>query len=119
MTGFQDSRLTTRYTGGRCCGPTRQQAVKTSPKRHGGELKMSKKRKQHIVPKCYLSNFVDTRCPPGHSPYVWIIRIADWQVSRRAPANLLTSPDMYTIHLDDGTRSLVVEDTLADIEDEF
>jgi hypothetical protein len=79
----------------------------------------AKKKKHHIVPKCYLANFTDSRSPPGHQPYVWVIRKDDLSVSKRAPSNLLTSNDVYSIHLDDGTRSLVLEDSLAHLESQF
>src|SRR5215212_6959414 len=80
---------------------------------------MAAKKKQHIVPKCYSANFTDNRCPSGQAPYVWVVSKFDESVSRRAPKNLLTASDIYTVELDDGTRSLILEDSLANIESKF
>jgi len=33
---------------------------------------MSDPKNQHIIPQCYLKQFVDLGTPTGHEPYVWI-----------------------------------------------
>jgi hypothetical protein len=33
---------------------------------------MSNSKNQHIIPQCYLKQFVDPYTSPGQEPYVWI-----------------------------------------------
>ncbi len=69
---------------------------------------MTKKR-HHTVPKCYLENFTDS------DGFVWVLDTKD-NIFRIKPENILLENHFYTITLKDGEKSLVVEDTLANIE---
>lgn len=69
---------------------------------------MTKKR-HHTVPKCYLENFTDS------DGFVWVLDTKD-NIFRIKPENILLENHFYTITLKDGKKSLVVEDTLSNIE---
>jgi len=78
-----------------------------------------KKKKQHIIPKCYLKDWCDPMTPCGQEPYLWLIS-KDGKVKRkRAPKKSFTESEMYTIKLPDGRRELIIEDTLSRIEGSF
>ncbi len=34
---------------------------------------MAEKKKQHIIPKCYLKSWCDPVTPAGQQPYIWRI----------------------------------------------
>lgn len=67
------------------------------------------KKRHHTVPKCYLENFTDS------DGYVWVLDTKD-NIFRIKPENILLENHFYTITLKDGEKSLLVEDTLANIE---
>ncbi len=67
------------------------------------------KKRHHTVPKCYLENFTD------NDGFVWVLDTKD-NIFRIKPENILLEHHFYTITLKDGEKSLVVEDTLANIE---
>jgi hypothetical protein len=67
------------------------------------------KKRHHTVPKCYLENFTDS------DGFVWVLDTRD-NIFRIKPENILLENHFYTITLKDGEKSLVVEDTLANIE---
>lgn len=69
---------------------------------------MTKKR-HHTVPKCYLENFTDS------DGFVWVLDTKN-SIFRIKPENILLENHFYTITLKSGEKSLVVEDTLANIE---
>jgi len=68
---------------------------------------MSEPKNQHIIPKCYLKQFVDPNTPPGHEPYVWIFEREAKRGKKRAPKNILAETDFYTLKGD-----YVIEKTL-------
>lgn len=70
-----------------------------------------KKRKHHIIPKCYLDNFADT------DNRIYIYRNNEIFASR--PAASLVENHFYTITIEGGGASYIVEDTLANIEGSF
>ncbi|HEY7001954.1 MAG TPA: DUF4238 domain-containing protein [Candidatus Udaeobacter sp.] len=80
---------------------------------------MSKKRHQHIIPECYLKEWCDPLTPPGHEPYIWIISPDGSNKKRKSPRKSFTETDFYTVKLADGSRNLVIEDSLSVIEDRF
>jgi len=67
------------------------------------------KKKHHIIPKCYLENFVD------EEDYIWILDIKD-NIFQTKPKNILSEHYFYTITLKNGEKSFIIEDTLANIE---
>lgn len=78
-----------------------------------------KHKKQHWVPKSYLEAWTDPDRPPRHDPFVWVFP-KDGSISkRRAPRNLFTESDMYTLTLEDGTRDLSIEHGLSGLENAF
>lgn len=68
-----------------------------------------KKKRQHTIPKCYLENFSD------NDGYVWVLDKNN-KIFKTNPINILTENQFYSITLKNGEKSLVVEDTLANIE---
>jgi hypothetical protein len=78
-----------------------------------------KKKKQHIVPNCYLKAWCDPTTPNGHEPYIWIHPADGGEPRRKSPKKTFTETDRYTIQSPSGDRDLLVEDTLAHIETEF
>ncbi|WNQ09668.1 DUF4238 domain-containing protein [Paenibacillus aurantius] len=76
-----------------------------------------KYKKQHWIPRSYLSAWCDNDIPVGYDPYVWLIS-KDWsQIKRKAPENIFYENDMYTIHLANGERNLSIEHGLSGLED--
>jgi len=80
---------------------------------------MSEPKRQHIIPKCYLKQFVDPHTPPGQEPYVWIFDRGSKKEKNRAPRNILTETDLYTFRAKGGTRNYSLEKSLAQIESEY
>lgn len=75
---------------------------------------MSEPKNQHIIPQCYLRQFVDSKTPKGYEPYVWIFERNTKVGKKRAPKNILAETDFYTLKGD-----YVIEKTLAQIEGEY
>lgn len=69
---------------------------------------MSKKR-HHTIPRCYLDGFTDEN---GH---VWVLDTKN-KIFPTNPINILVENHFYRITLKNGEKSVVVEDTLANIE---
>jgi hypothetical protein len=78
-----------------------------------------KKKRQHIIPKCYQKSWCDPATPPNQTPYIWMLSKDGQQKKRKAPEKAFVSADVYTIRLSNAERDLVVEDTLAKIEGTF
>lgn len=76
---------------------------------------------QHFVPRCYLKAWHDPEVPPGGriTPYVWQFDKDGANPRRKAPANLFTETDIYTIERADGARDLRLEHGLQGLEDQF
>jgi hypothetical protein len=79
------------------------------------DVGVSEPKNQHIIPRCYLKQFVDPHTPTGHEPYVWIFERGSKVGKKKAPKNILAETDFYT--LEGGDYS--VEKTLAQIEREY
>jgi len=83
------------------------------------------KKAQHFVAKGYLRAWCDPGCPAQHEPYVWVMDrdgpTEDTPAKKRAPKNIFSEPDMYTIRPADtaAERDLRLEDGLGKIEDAF
>ena len=76
---------------------------------------MSEPKNQHIIPQCYLKQFVDPNTPSGHEPYVWIFERDTKKGKKKAPKNILAETDFYTLQGGDYS----IEKTLAQIESEY
>lgn len=74
---------------------------------------------QHTVPRCYLKAWCDPSTPPRQTPYVWLFSKDDKVGRPKAPHNILTETDIYTIPGPDGARDLSIEKGLAEIERAF
>ncbi|MFA6992559.1 MAG: DUF4238 domain-containing protein [Candidatus Gracilibacteria bacterium] len=75
---------------------------------------MSQPKNQHIIPQCYLKQFVDAKTPLGHEPYVWIFERDTKIGKKKAPKNILAETDFYTLG---GNYS--IENSLAQIEGQY
>ncbi|MBY5387649.1 DUF4238 domain-containing protein [Rhizobium leguminosarum] len=71
---------------------------------------------QHFVPKSYLSAWCDPNTPSGMQPYVWTFDRSGGSGRKRAPQNLFTETDIYTIFMPDGSRDLRLELELSKLE---
>jgi len=76
----------------------------------------SSAKSQHIVPACYLKEFVDPFTPKGQDPYVWIFDSSGKNPKRKAPENILKQNEFYTITMPDGTKDRSTEEYLSTIE---
>lgn len=78
-------------------------------------------KKQHFVPQCYTKAWHDPTAPKGPTttPYVWVFDRNGSNLRRKAPVNLFTETDIYTITLPDGGRDLRLEHGFQDLEDKF
>ena len=75
---------------------------------------MSDPKNQHIIPQCYLKQFVDPNTPIGYEPYVWIFEREARVGKKKAPKNILAETDFYTFKGD-----YTIEKTLAQIENDY
>ncbi|MBU6427216.1 DUF4238 domain-containing protein [Patescibacteria group bacterium] len=66
-------------------------------------------KRQHTVPRCYLENFADK------DGFVWVLDTKD-NIFKIRPENILVENNFYTVKLKNGDKSLIVEDTLSNIE---
>jgi hypothetical protein len=77
------------------------------------------KKKQHLIPNCYLKAWCDPITPPGHTRAIWRISKDGSTKKQKSPEKSFTSTDRYTITLPNGERSLALEDTLSSLEAQF
>lgn len=80
---------------------------------------MSKHKKQHYIPKCYLKAWCDPKCPPNHNPYIWIYEKESRDGRKKSPDNIFHETDMYTISGAGGERILDIEHGLSGLERDF
>ena len=78
-----------------------------------------KRSKQHYVPLCYLREWVDPNTPQDQEPYVWIFNRGEKKGRKKAPANIFTETDLYTLRSRSGEKSYVIEETLANLEGRY
>jgi len=78
-------------------------------------------KKQHFVPKCYLKAWHDTTQPlgPRHTPYVWCFDKNGTNPRKKAPQNIFTETDIYTVELSGGERDLRLEHGFSGLEQKF
>jgi hypothetical protein len=81
------------------------------------EKKVSSHKRQHYVPKSYLSAWVDEATPAAQTPYVWAYPLATPEApKRKSPGKLFTETDIYTVRLPNGIRDLRLEHGLGHLE---
>lgn len=73
-------------------------------------------KKQHYIPSSYLAAWCDPDTPAHMQPYVWTFDTSGGAGRKRAPRNLFTETDIYTISMPDGSRDLRVEHELSKLE---
>jgi hypothetical protein len=74
---------------------------------------------QHYVPRSYLAAWCDPGSAAGQEPYVWVFDRNSRDGRRKSPKKLFAEIDFYTILREDGSRDLVLEKGLADLESKF
>jgi len=79
----------------------------------------NKPTKQHYVPECYLRGWVDPKTPAGQEPYVWIFNRGEKVGRKKAPSNIFTETDLYTIRLKTGEKDYSIEETLSNLEGRY
>ena len=80
---------------------------------------MSDPKNQHIVPQCYLKQFIDPNTPKRHEPYVWIFERGRKIGKKKAPKNILAETDFYTLKTKLGGKDYTIEKSLSQIESEY
>lgn len=78
-----------------------------------------KNKKQHWIPRSYLSAWSDPAIAEGVEPYVWLFPKECGEGRKKAPKNIFYESDMYTIKRADGVRDLRLEHGLAGLESDF
>ncbi|UIK04778.1 DUF4238 domain-containing protein [Neorhizobium galegae] len=71
---------------------------------------------QHYIPSSYLAAWCDPDTPALMQPYVWTFDRSGGSGRKRAPRNLFTETDIYTILMPDGSRDLRIEYELSKLE---
>jgi hypothetical protein len=74
---------------------------------------------QHVVTHSYLQKWCDPETPIGHTPYVWLVSKDGQSIDKKAPINIFTESDFYTVIDEKGNRNLELEHYLQKIEDGF
>lgn len=80
---------------------------------------MSNHKKQHTVPQCYLREFIDPKRPEGYEPFIWVFDKDGKNRRKKAPKNVLTSNNPYTIEVEGKTRDYSIEKSLSSIEHDY
>jgi hypothetical protein len=80
---------------------------------------MSEPKSQHVIPRCYLKQFVDPNTPAGQEPYVWIFDRKSKRGKKKAPKNILIESDLYTFEVKNGKKDYALEKNLSQIESEY
>jgi len=78
-----------------------------------------KHKRQHIVPKSYLSAWLEPVTPPGQERALWRFAKDGTGKHRKSPKKTFVKSDRYTVFLKNGERDLRVEHTLDQIENDF
>lgn len=85
---------------------------------------MSVKRKQHLIPRCYLKAFVDSISPEGvdasrYEPHVWLIeKTLTLPPQKKSVKNAMCKSQFYNLD-DDDPQQPIVEEFLSYVESEF
>lgn len=73
---------------------------------------------QHWIPQSYLRPWADPTLS-NQGPRVWRFSKDGQRKAKKSPKGIFYEEDMYTVHLQDGSRNLAVEHGLAGLENEF
>ncbi len=74
--------------------------------------------KQHYLPRFYLQGFTDPEAKEGHEPHVWLYSTHSARWRKRAPKNVATKKDLYSVTGEDGERNDQLENLLSLVESE-
>ena len=81
---------------------------------------MSEPKNQHIIPaNAYLKQFIDSNTPKGYEPYVWIFERGKRVGKKKAPKNILSETDFYTLKTKFGGKDYTIEKSLAQLEGKY
>jgi hypothetical protein len=75
-----------------------------------------KYKRQHIVPNCYLSSWLEPKPPTGQERALWRIAKDGSEKHRRSPKKTFIASNRYTVLLKNGEKDLRVEHRLSEIE---
>jgi antitoxin (DNA-binding transcriptional repressor) of toxin-antitoxin stability system len=78
-----------------------------------------KHKRQHIVPNCYLSAWLEPVTPTGQERALWKFAKDGTNKHRKSPKKSFVESDRYTVLLKNGERDLRIEHTLDQIENDF
>jgi hypothetical protein len=84
-----------------------------------GFRRAMKHKRQHIVPRSYLSAWLEPFTPTGQERALWRFAKDGTGKHRKAPKKTFVESDRYTVLLKNGERDLRVEHTLDQIENDF
>ncbi len=76
-------------------------------------------KRQHIVPNCYLSAWLEPNPPVSQQPALWRFAKDGSGKFRRSPKKTFVARDRYTVLLKNGERDLRVEHHLDQIENAY
>lgn len=76
-------------------------------------------KKQHLVPACYLREWVDPYTPSGHEPYTWVFLKDENRGHKKAPSNIFKETDAFTLKLETGEKNYSIEETLSSLESRY
>jgi len=71
---------------------------------------------QHYIPRFYLNEFTDPEVPQGQEPYLWIFKFESKKWERRAPVNVASKKDFYTLTDREGKKYNEIERALSALE---
>jgi hypothetical protein len=80
---------------------------------------MADRKKQHFIPQSYLKAWCDQLTPSNQMPYIWQFSKDGNDVKKKAPKTIFYENDMYTVINPDGSRNLVFENLLGQLERQF
>lgn len=80
---------------------------------------MSNAKNQHYIPQFYLREWVDSNTPQGHEPYVWVFDRKTRKGRKKAPHNIFSETDLYTINLKSGGKVYAIEEALSNLEGKY
>lgn len=79
---------------------------------------MTKKKRQHYVPRFYLSQFTEKTEQQDHEDSLWVFEKSTGRIFRKAPQNIGFSSYFYSLKTEKEL-SNVIEDALAKMESDF